>query len=146
MGNTNKKDRGCCKMTRETLIKLWPVIEAFKNGKEIQYHNKIEVNGTWNTCNNPNWSEALDYRIKPSLSYRPWKPEEVPVGALIRNKNNKNFYKSLIIGVSFDGITSLDNNSVQQLDIEDFYNTLEYKEHSTDNGKTWLSCGIVVEE
>lgn len=27
-----------------------------------------------------------DYRRKPKLSLRPWKPEEVPVGAVVRSK------------------------------------------------------------
>lgn len=79
------------------------------------------------------WSE-------PKL--RPWKMEEVPLGAWVRNKVSKT-YKSIIIAVTecdcivvaANGAASLYNQTSEEM--------LNFREHSTDNGKTWLPCGVI---
>lgn len=50
-------------MTRDQLLKHWTVIEAFRNGKQIQVSsNTLPEN--WTDTENPNFHH-LKYRIKP---------------------------------------------------------------------------------
>ena len=64
-------------MTREEAKKLLPIIQAFAEGKEIQYRNSfnewidIKKNEGLSFIKTP-----LDYRIKPESQYRPFKTRE----------------------------------------------------------------------
>lgn len=61
-------------MTREEAKVAANVMEAYANGKEIQYFND---DGEWITTRRPlfNW-DKLKYRIKPEPKYRPFKTKE----------------------------------------------------------------------
>ena len=83
---------------------------------------------------------AFRFRVTselPAKKYRPWTPEEVPVGVLIRAIGLK--WRGLILGVNAQG------------QIEHFVGRTDLgyacgnHEHSLDNGKTWLPCGVEVE-
>jgi hypothetical protein len=134
-------------MNREQAATLWPIIKAYGEGKAIE----IYTNG-WNDLAEPvNWNcVAAGYRIKPTPTYRPWLPHEVPVGKIIRSKidgprHNPNNYSSLILGVDADGIQII-NRSIHgeaKLDTETFKFVFDNGEHSPDNGKTWLPCGVL---
>jgi len=53
-------------MTREQLLKHWHVIEAFRNGKQVQYRLPSVPSGwAWSDSTNPDFSLGVDYRIKP---------------------------------------------------------------------------------
>lgn len=58
-------------MKREDAQKHWKVIEAFKDGKEIQQL----CDGMWLPCFNPSFYAGASYRIKP---------KQVEFGALVR--------------------------------------------------------------
>ena len=64
-------------MTREEAKELLPIIQAFAEGKEIQYRNSfnewidIKKNEGLSFIKTP-----LDYRIKPESKYRPFKTQE----------------------------------------------------------------------
>lgn len=63
-------------MTREEAKELLPVIQAFAEGKEIEYCGY--GNGAiWLIAEDPDFN-FLDYgyRIKPELKYRPFKDTE----------------------------------------------------------------------
>ena len=77
---------------------------------------------------------ASEYRIKPEPKLRAWKPEEVPLGAIARSKRNS--FRMLIAYVHPNGSVG---STLGQDRLEEFLN--EY-EHSLDNGKTWLPCGV----
>lgn len=80
------------------------------------------------------------YRRKPTPTLRPWRPEEVPVGALIRNKQrNAEHNRYLIIAVYGDYIAA------GQGMYEHLNALFNNSEHSRDHGKTWLPCGVPVE-
>lgn len=49
-------------MKRETLIKYWKIVEAFRNGKKVQYKNS---DGAWVDTDHPSFIDAYEYRIKP---------------------------------------------------------------------------------
>lgn len=73
---------------------------------------------------------------------RPWKANEVPVGAILRNIGGRDPYKWMIVAVCSDGITTCGGNEVLTRDAKLF---LEKCEHSIDGGKTWLPCGVLEE-
>lgn len=111
--------------------------KAQKEGKVIQSRLKGS-DGLWITAR-PYWSSFYEYRIKPEPHYRPWKPEEVPVGARIRIKETS-FYS--IIASCADNSVWIPQSGyylAQTLSLDKF-------EHSLDHGKTWLPCGVLYEE
>ncbi len=84
---------------------------------------------TWaeNGSYNPNLESPEDLIAEwtePKL--RAWKPEEVPLGAVMKVKRSG--YRSLITETWDDPIRKL---------------WLEQNEHSLDKGKTWLPCGVM---
>lgn len=60
-------------MTREEAKELLPFIQAFAEGKTIQYKNE---HGSWIEIDCPIWSKYCQYRIKPESKYRPFKNQE----------------------------------------------------------------------
>lgn len=61
-------------MNRQETKELLPVIQAFAEGKTVQFKNSFE---DWIDCDNImfNWPPK-DYRIKPEPKYRPFKDAE----------------------------------------------------------------------
>ena len=60
-------------MTREEAKELMPIIQAFAEGKTIEYR---ESGGAWKVAHTPTWSSCLFYRIKPEPKCRPFKTQE----------------------------------------------------------------------
>ena len=60
-------------MTREEAKELMPIIQAFVEGKTIEYR---ELGREWKEAHTPTWSSRLFYRIKPEPKYRPFKTQE----------------------------------------------------------------------
>ena len=60
-------------MTREEAKELLPIIQAFAEGKTIEYRG---YGGAWKVAQTPTWSSHLCYRIKPEPRYRPFKTQE----------------------------------------------------------------------
>ena len=114
-------------MTREQTIEAIRVMQAFADGKEVEYERP---DGIWMLINRPLWDwNTQEYRIKPTATLRPWTADEVPLGAVMRHKTDVS-YRSLI------GSTSNENARSEWL---------KDREHSTDGGKNWLPCGVVEE-
>lgn len=131
-------------ITRKQAIERAPLLKAWGEGKKLQYnsgygwHDCAEMHGILD-------DPKVEYRIKPEPKLRPWKPEEVPVGALLK-------YKSTIAIISFVntegfGFTQYmpggGNNS--DTSVWGFYRVFDTIEHSLDHGKTWLPCGVMEE-
>ena len=81
-------------MTREETKELLPIIQAFVEGKIIQYKNS---SGVWAETDCPVWAKHTEYRVKPEPKYRPFQSQEEcwnemlkhqPFG-WIRNKINR---------------------------------------------------------
>ena len=114
-------------MTREQTIEAIRVMQAFVDGKEVEYKRHDEF---WMLTTLPLWNwNSIEYRIKPAATLRPWTADEVPLGAWIR-------YKKVIDDRSVLAWTSTQRD-------RDIW--LDEREHSTDGGKTWSACGIVEE-
>ena len=61
-------------MTREETKRLLPIIQAYADGKNIQYLNKDFI---WDDFEDQTFFGGVSYRIKPEPKYRPFKtPEE----------------------------------------------------------------------
>ena len=83
-------------MTREEAKELMPIIQAFTEGKTIEYR---EYDGEWKEARTPTWSSRLFYRIKPESKYRPFETKEEcwnemhkhPDFGWLKNKKNGDF-------------------------------------------------------
>lgn len=62
-------------MTREQAKELLPIIQAFAEGKKIEYRSK-GFNERWQEVNEIPGFNTFEYRIKPGLRYRPFKKIE----------------------------------------------------------------------
>ena len=60
-------------MTREEAKELLPIIQAFAEGKNIQYKDDMD---RWVDIKNPSFKSFFEYRIKPEPKYRPFKSQE----------------------------------------------------------------------
>lgn len=74
-------------MTPQRAKELLPVITAFANGETIEcsasnWKSKEEI-GPEGTAN---FHDNVQYRIKPKPVTRPWTRDEVPVGAVLKEK------------------------------------------------------------
>jgi len=114
-------------MTREQTIEAIRVMQAYVDGKEVQY----EVpNKEWITTDQPAWNFiSYTYRIKPTPVLRPWTADEVPLGAWVLEKANRE-RRWLITDVHDQEFRS---------------DLLKLYEHSIDGGVTWKPCGVVEE-
>jgi hypothetical protein len=87
-------------MTREQWKERLPIIQAWIDGKTVQVSDS---NRNWVNvdCTDAAFNGEY-YRIKPELKLRPLKPEEVPVGGVIRRKSDGS--RMLIINVFQGGV------------------------------------------
>lgn len=60
-------------MTREEAKELMPIIQAFAEGKTIEFRNS---DGEWDEADSPTCGKRFIYRIKPESKYRPFKNQE----------------------------------------------------------------------
>lgn len=74
-------------MNRDQAKALLPIIQAFAEGKEIQFRFD---GGNWSPCDKDISFQynASNYRIKPEPKWRPWEPAECPVYFIVRNKDS----------------------------------------------------------
>lgn len=128
-------------MTHDEMI---AVIQAHKEGNRIEYcevgYGMLTIPTDWVPANTPIWDfRHYAYRVAPEPKLRPWKPEEVPVGALVALKHDeRRFGKSLITHCNgimvWTGFKPMSPVTLESL--------LEEMVYSTDGGKTWKPCGV----
>ena len=91
-------------MTREEAKELLPIIQAFAEGKTIEYSS----NGKdWREINTPMWRLDMRYRIKPRPKYRPFKSQEEcweemhkhPDFGWVIAKDSKIMYHVYVVGI-----------------------------------------------
>lgn len=58
-------------MTREETKQLITVMQAYVDGKQIQYTD-VETED-WTDTESPEWKPEYDYRVKPKPTYRPYR-------------------------------------------------------------------------
>jgi hypothetical protein len=123
-------------MNLTRINEYWHLLEAAKAGKTIQW--QFGGDGKWRDLTE---SDLLDtpehYRVKPEPKLRPWRPEEIPVGALIRRKEKDSFLA--IITARYQALFWTTYHGTGGLPTEQ---VLKSHEHSTDGGVTWKPCGV----
>ena len=60
-------------MTREQAKELLPIIQAYVEGKTVQYEFYTDI---WKDIKEPSFRSDVKYRIKPEQKYRPFKTKE----------------------------------------------------------------------
>lgn len=89
-------------MTREETRDLIAVMQAYVDGKQIQWKH---ISGMWMDTTEPLWDNKTSYRVKPETKYRPFKDADEcwqemlkhePFG-WVRNKFNHNGVIATII-------------------------------------------------
>ena len=62
-------------MNRKEAKELIPIIQAFAEGKTIQYYDSLMDIADWEDCENPDF-ENLTYQFRIKPEYRPFKNQE----------------------------------------------------------------------
>jgi hypothetical protein len=125
---------------------LAEIKSAFKAGKPVQAKHP---GGQWHDISNRVFNgfdactrQGSIFRLKPEPTLRPWTADEVPVGAVLRRKDD-NRSRGLILGVNLRGVATT-TTVVNELSRRSFQSLLDCAEHSLDGGKTWGPCGVEV--
>ena len=120
-------------------------IQAWQRGEKIEYLHSFP--NEWRATNYPEWNFGIcAYRIAPKpkeKNLRPWKPEEVPVGALVQDSTYRPYHLFMITCSIPSGVALGTGAASSTLS---FDSMLKNWKHSTDGGKTWKPCGVEVEE
>lgn len=128
-------------MTREQWKLALPFAQAYAEGKELEWQTK-SGGECWYPVTDGELFNVDDYnfRIKPEPKLRPWKPEEVPVGALFRWKDQPHDINLITAAC----LTRGGGDFAHGANWKALYkNALQMGEFSTDGGKTWLPCGVM---
>ena len=118
-------------------------VEATASGGVGEFYSIAPVgskNGRWN----PLVFHGGGHRFRlapepPAKKFRPWKPEEVPVGAQTKTKVCDSEIQ-MIVGRNLLGVLLAQDNGAYP-----FRDMLQLRLRSLDGGKTWLPCGVEVD-
>ena len=114
-------------MTREEAKELLPIIQAFAEGKTIEYSS----NGKdWREINTPMWRLDMRYRIKPRPKYRPFKSQEEcweemhkhPDFGWVIAKDSKIMYHIYVVGTGYvliDGMSIIFSETFAEYEFTD---------------------------
>ena len=116
-------------------------------------HSIGSKDGYWNPNVFADTGEVYKFRLvpePPAKRYRPWTPEEVPVGAVIRRKGVSGISVILSNGATRKiGLSYI--SSSNSLSLATYAAALEFCQHpidpigTPDSKRTWLPCGVEVE-
>lgn len=116
-------------MNVERAKELLPVIQAFAEGKKIEY--RMEYEDTWSVSFYPMWADNHEYRIKPEPKYRPFKDTDECWAEMQKHQpfgwvENKNSHRRYIL-------TTMDPNPV-------------YSDCNVRIGETWRGLEYLFEK
>ena len=121
-------------MNRESAKKLWPIIQAYSEGKTIQV--LTHITNEWLDVYEPvfNTVKPEHYRIKPEPKYRPYNNEEM-----------RNLVGKAVVHVNAPNDTYLVTSCIEGC-IEVFYNQKSYKYNAEELFRNWTingkRCGV----
>lgn len=138
-------------MNQQQAKELLPIITAFAEGKEVQYNIGTIENPCWNIHKDLAFNSSIKYyRIKPPEPkppvYREWVEQETPIGALTRFKTKSNDSLDCFVILNCDSKGIYFINRAGNIEHYRYLVLLNNREHSLDNGKTWLPCGVLVKQ
>lgn len=111
-------------MTREEAKELIPIIQAFADGKTIEFFKQ----GEWMELNDPDfmWG-TYKYRIKPEPKYRPFKTQEECWEEMLKHRPfgwiSDGYYKSTISVTSNSIVLTI---SSEEYSYEDAFRTFKF--------------------
>lgn len=125
-------------MNSKKAIELLPIITAFTEGKPIQHRWNKHDKWIDTDPSDVEFDGAPEWRIKPTPTLRPWKPEEAKnyVGCPILCIGTGSIY--LITGVCCVTLQRLMTSGGEM----ELYNLSKTYKVTLDHGKTWLPCGV----
>lgn len=111
-------------MTREEAKDLYPILQAFAEGKIIECRTKpSRLSKGWQDMNN--WTETksillnddIEYRIKPESKYRPFKNKEECWQEMLKHQpfgwiKNRDGDKTFIGGINSDNTIFMCNSEI----------------------------------
>lgn len=119
------------------------------DGWEDPFNNEL---ANWRGESVTGWDKLYKFAIvtEADPKFRPWEPEEVAVGSIVREIGYP-LRRGIIIGYSQghdEVITGNANTKHKAYGAHGFSRAfmLSDYEHSVDGGKTWIPCGLEVEE
>jgi hypothetical protein len=131
-------------LNREEASDLANLLIGYCAQKPLQFRHSY--NRAWIDVpsNEPIEMTQLDrYRIKPEgPKLRPWKPREVPIGALLREKNmllGGPSHPMLIIGVDSEGVL---HGPKHHWTFADIFSDGEWAWPREARPTVWLPCGV----
>lgn len=112
-------------------------VQAFWDGN-LEWMNPFS--DEWaKSINPPNPTELPSrFRIKQPQKLRPWKPDEIPLGAWIRLKEGAS--SNLIVARNNRIFVICGTQGPEEVGMGFAATNCE---HSTNNGKNWLPCGVL---
>jgi len=116
------------------------VMQAFKDGKRVEWDYCTRYPHDWKEASAPSWNwNNYIFRIHPEdlnpPKLRPWKFGEVMPCIVVKCKGDD----SIHILSAFYKDNSIRIGECRHSDLNEL---LLCYEHSTDGGKTWLPCGV----
>ena len=111
-------------MTREYVKIMLPIMQAFAEGKTLQYRVNKE-NNEWKDIDNPTFNDApSEYRIKPEPTYRPFKNNEECWGEMLKHQpvgwvKHRNSI-CIVQSVLYNGIIYFNMQGIHSLKFEEF--------------------------
>jgi len=119
-----------------------PFVQAASEGKIVEVNSGSDQCPKWEHISELNFDrEPRVYRIKPTPNLRPWKPEEVPVGALLQD-NGKDIGEIFDVGLERFYFRPYYAGRIDYWYMSDAVTYTGKLRYSTDHGKTWLPCGV----
>jgi len=117
-------------MTPERTKELLPVMQAYAEGKKIEYRSR-RVKEPWQESRDPAFHDDYEYRIAPEHKKIPLTMEDIPPGSVISIHNEDRY---LITSWKDDGFTASNN-------IKYYFNRLlDSDTKILRPGGTWEPC------
>jgi hypothetical protein len=93
-------------MTKEQTKKAIAVMQAFVDGKRIEFAGDYS---TWREAGDPNWcwsGSASTYRVKPEPKLRPWTPVEAAAYLGRSVRSNSGSFQFVLASLNLEGFVS----------------------------------------
>lgn len=138
-------------MNRERAKELLPVIQAFAEGKEVEFKDKNSLNEGW--CGELyqiglEFNDDNIYRVKPSPQYRPWTGETFPLDCLwLKHKSNGQKYRPTCIADDMVSMVYIDALSKSPaLSVHTYAVLSEDYIAYIGSKQSWLPCGVKISD
>ena len=104
-------------MNRKEAKELMPIIQAFAEGKTIQYYDSLIDIDDWQDCENPNFENlTYKFRIKPEPTYRPFKDAEECWQEMQKHQP----FGWVKYTNKYISISAIDSNNNYEIDFDDY--------------------------